>query len=134
MATYVLLLTMTPDGRAAMLEDPESLLRAEHETEVPGVDCMGLYAVLGDYDFVSLLEAPDNEAAARFSLELGVRGGAHITTLPAVPIGLLDRPTETSDDVTPTSISRPEVVPADGDERPTPIGIGTPPTLAARQR
>ena len=46
----------------------------------------GLYGVLGSYDFVSLVDAPDNEAAARFSLELGVRCGAHIETLPAVPI------------------------------------------------
>ncbi len=46
-----------------------------------------LYGVLGDYDFVTILEAPDNEAAARFSLELGAESGAHIQTLPAVPIG-----------------------------------------------
>jgi hypothetical protein len=47
---------------------------------------MGLYGVLGRYDFISMLEAEDNEAVARFSLEFGVRAGAHIETLPAVPI------------------------------------------------
>ena len=86
MPTYILLLTMTPEGRERMLDDPESLLRAESDVSVPGVQLMGLYGVLGDYDFVSLVDAPDNDAVARFSLELGVKAGAHITTLPAIPI------------------------------------------------
>ena len=92
MATYILLLQLNGDGRSLALDDPESLLRAQHETAVDGVSCLGLYAVLGDYDFVGIVEAPDNDAAARFSLEFGVRAGAHIATLPAVPIGLLEPP------------------------------------------
>ena len=86
MATYILLLTLTPEGRARMAEDPESLLRAEESVRVGSANVLGLYGVLGDYDFVSILEAPDNETAARFSLELGVLAGAHIATLPAIPI------------------------------------------------
>ncbi|MEE8337181.1 MAG: GYD domain-containing protein [Dehalococcoidia bacterium] len=86
MATYILLLTLESEGRERMLDDPESLLRAEGEIAVPGVQLMGLYGVLGDYDFVSLVEAPDNDTIARFSLELGVKAGAHVTTLPAIPI------------------------------------------------
>lgn len=95
MATYVLLLTMTPEGRDAMVRDGQSLLKAADATRIEGVQWLGLYAVLGRYDFVSILDAPDNQAAARFSLELGVRAGAHIETLPAVPIGLLDTPERT---------------------------------------
>ncbi len=86
MPTYILLLTPTPEGRAKMLEDAENLRRAEAAISIPDVSVMGVYGVLGDYDFVSILEAPDNDAAARFSLDLGVRAGAHITTLPAIPI------------------------------------------------
>lgn len=91
MPTYFLLLTMTPEGRAASLEDPERLLRLEAEVQVSGVECMGLYGVLGDYDFISMIEAKDNEAVARFSLEFGVRAGAHITSLPAIPISRFER-------------------------------------------
>jgi len=86
-ATYVLLLTLTPEGRERTLADPDNLLRAEQGVSVEGVSCMGIYGVIGDYDFVTWLEAPDNETAARFSLELGVRAGAHVTTLPAIPLG-----------------------------------------------
>lgn len=70
-----------------MLANPESLLQAENQLEVEGVQCLGTYGVLGRYDFVTIIEAPDNDAVARFSLELGVRAGVHIETLPAVPVG-----------------------------------------------
>jgi uncharacterized protein with GYD domain len=86
MATYILLLTLTQEGREQMLEDPDCLLRAEAEARTPEMEVLGVYGVLGEYDFVSIIEAPDNDSIARFSLALGAKAGAHITTLPAVPI------------------------------------------------
>ena len=77
-----------------MLADPDSLLRAVETVEVANVDTLGLYGVLGDYDFVSILTARDNESAARFSIELGVYAGAHVTTLPAIPVSRLREPEE----------------------------------------
>ena len=99
MATYFLLITLTPEGRAASFEDPGRLLRIERETEQPGVECLGLYGVLGHYDFVSMVEADDNEAIAQFSLEYGVRAGAHVETLPAVPISRFEHHDRASLDV-----------------------------------
>ncbi len=89
MAHYILLMTLTVEGRERMLEDPDGLVRAANETRVPDVTGLGLYGVLGPYDFVNIVEAPNNDAAARYSLELGVKAGVHITTLPAVPVALL---------------------------------------------
>jgi uncharacterized protein with GYD domain len=94
MATYILLLTLTPDGQQMALRDPQHLLRAERELGVPGVQALGMYAVLGSYDFVTLVEAESNEQVARFSIELGVKAGVHITTLPAVPISRLEEDTQ----------------------------------------
>lgn len=112
MATYFLLLTMTPEGRAASLEDPERLLRIEAEIQAEGVATLGLYGVLGEYDFVSVVEAADNEAIANFSLELGVRAGAHITTMPAIPIGRFERhePRGIGDGSTGIELELPEAV------------------------
>ena len=90
MASYIQLFTLTPEGRERVLEDPECVLRAQHEVRQRGVQILGLYAVLGEYDFISIVDAPDNEAVARYSIELGVRAGVHITTLPAVPVALLE--------------------------------------------
>jgi uncharacterized protein with GYD domain len=56
---------------------------------MPSVQTLGVYAVLGEYDFVTIVEANGNDAIARFSLELGVRAGVHITTLPVVPAAQL---------------------------------------------
>ena len=90
MPTYIMLLSLTPEGRRQMLTNPHSLLSAEREIQTRDTEVLGLYAVLGDYDFVSILEAPDNETAARFSMELGVNAGVQVVTLPAIPIGRLE--------------------------------------------
>ena len=90
MPTYIQLLRLTPEGRANLLQDSEFLLRSQAGIRVPGVVVLGTYGVLGQYDFVNIVEAPDNEAVARFSLELGVRAGAHIVSLPAIPIARLE--------------------------------------------
>ena len=90
MATYILLLTLTPEGRARALQDPDYLLREEKSIDVPGVQTLGLYAVLGQYDFVTIVEAPGNEDIARFSIELGVKAGVHVMTLPTVPASRLE--------------------------------------------
>ena len=90
MPTYILLLTLTPEGREKMVADSASVRRAGTAVGGPDIQVLGLYGVLGDYDFVSIVEAPDNEAMARFSLELGVRAGVHIATLPAIPISRLE--------------------------------------------
>ena len=89
MANYILLMTLTREGQEAVLRDPDFVVNAASETHVADVQGLGLYGVLGPYDFVNIIEAPDNDAAARYSIQLGVRAGVHITTLPAVPISLL---------------------------------------------
>ena len=74
-----------------MLDNPDRLLTAEQSIDIPRTQVHGLYAVLGEYDFVTILDAPDNESAARFSMELGVLAGVQITTLPAIPIGRFEQ-------------------------------------------
>ena len=101
MATYILRITTRSEGRRRILEDPNLILNSENEMDFTGARIIGLYAVLGDIDFVAILEADDNVAAARFALELGVKAGVRTTTLPAIPIGRLedrsgDRPREQS--------------------------------------
>ncbi len=90
MPIYIQLLTLTPEGRERTLEDPESVRRAQYEIDVPGIELLGEYGVLGEIDFVNIVQAPDNDSIARFSLELGVRAGVHINTMPAIPISRLE--------------------------------------------
>lgn len=88
MATYyVMLMSLTPEGRRDMLDNPDSFLKAADSINVPGAQLTGTYATLGQYDFVGVLLASDNDQAARFSMELGVVAGVHTTTMPAIPLG-----------------------------------------------
>ncbi len=105
MPSYILLLTLTPPGRETLLDDAESLHRITTEVETEGTKVLGMYAVLGEYDFVGIVDSPDNEGVARFSLELGVRAGAHIRTMPAIPIGRLQAAPRDEASVTETGES-----------------------------
>ena len=107
MATYIQLLTFTPEGRAKALEDPESVLRVQEQIDDPDVRILGLYGVLGEFDLVAVVDAPDNEAVARFSIQIGVRAGVHITTLPAVPVARLEASREPEPSLLQTAAEAP---------------------------
>lgn len=86
MATYIFLSTLTDEGRKTIKGRPERIQEVNKEIEAMGAKVIDQYAVLGSYDFVSIVEAVDNETVARISVELGARGTVQISTLPAIPI------------------------------------------------
>ena len=86
MATYIFLSTLTDEGRKTIKGRPERIQEVNKEIEAMGAKVVDQYAVLGGYDFISVVEALDNETVARISVELGARGTVQITTLPAIPI------------------------------------------------
>jgi uncharacterized protein with GYD domain len=86
MPTYILLSTLTPEGRQTLHKNPDRLEQVNKEIADFGCKVVAQYAVLGSYDFVSIVEAPDNETAAHLSIDLGSRGSVNIETLPAIPI------------------------------------------------
>ena len=86
MATYIFLSTLTDDGRKTIKARPDRILEVNREIEAMGARVIDQYAVLGPYDFISIVQAVDNEAVARISVELGARGTVQIMSLPAIPI------------------------------------------------
>ncbi len=86
MPTYILLSTLTPEGRKTIKERPERIIQVNKEIEAFGAKVMAQYSVLGPYDFVNVVEAPDNEAIVKVSLELGSRGTVKIMSMPAIPV------------------------------------------------
>lgn len=86
MATYIFLSTLTDEGRKTIKGRPERIQEVNKEIEAMGAKVVDQYAVLGPYDFISVVEAVDNEAVARISVELGARGTVQIMTLPAIPV------------------------------------------------
>lgn len=84
MAYYVILSKLTDEGRKTIKEKPGRMFEVNKELESMGVKVKEQYAVLGPYDFVNIVEAPDNETVMRMSVELGARGSVEMLTLPAV--------------------------------------------------
>ncbi len=86
MPTYVLLSTLTPEGRKTVKERPSRISEVNKEIERYGARVVSQFVVLGAFDFVTILDAPDNETVARVSAELGSRGTVQIMSLPAMPV------------------------------------------------
>ena len=86
MPTFIMLSTLTPEGVQTVRNNPTRIREVNQELEQLGATVKAQWATLGHYDFVNVVEAPDNETIARVSIELSARGSIRILTLPAVPI------------------------------------------------
>ena len=86
MPTFVLLSTLTAEGVQTLKNNPQRLREVNKEIEQLGATVKAQWAVLGRYDFVNVVEAPDEKTIARVSLELGSRGTAHYESLSAIPV------------------------------------------------
>ncbi len=86
MPTYVMLTTLTDEGRKTVKENPERIKEVNKEVEAMGVKILAQYALLGPFDFVNILEAPSNEAIAKVAIELGARGTIQTLTMAAMTL------------------------------------------------
>ncbi len=86
MPTYIMMCTLTPDGVQTVKNNPKRILEVNKEVEQLGASVEAQWATLGEFDFISIVQAPDEKTMARVSLELGSRGTGHYETLAAIPI------------------------------------------------
>lgn len=85
MPTYILLTNLTADGVKTLKANPDRVAEVNAEVETMGCKVLHQWATLGQYDFISVVEAPDEQAMARLSVELGSRGTTQNQTLAAIP-------------------------------------------------
>lgn len=85
-ATFILLSTLTDEGAKTIKQEPERIREVNRELEQLGVRVVLQWAVLGPYDFINVVEAPDTLSVVRVSAELASRGTVRIMTLAALPI------------------------------------------------
>jgi uncharacterized protein with GYD domain len=81
-----MLSTLTPEGVQTIKNNPQRIREVNKEIEQLGATVKAQWAVLGRFDIVNIVEAPDEQTVARVSLELGSRGTARYESLPAIPI------------------------------------------------
>ncbi len=86
MPIYIMFSKLTNEGRLTIKKHPERIKEVNKDIDKMGARVLAQYAVMGEYDFINILEAPNNETIARVSIELGSRGTVQFTTMPAIPI------------------------------------------------
>lgn len=86
MALYIMLSTLSESGRKVLRERPGWIRKVNADVQRMGARVVAQYAVLGPYDFVTVIEAASNAAISRIAVELGARGGVAGMTLPAIPL------------------------------------------------
>ncbi len=86
MPTFIMLTSLTSEGVQTVKNNPSRIREVNRELEQLGVTVKAQWATLGRYDFVNVVEAPDENVMARASLELGSRGTSRYETLTAIPI------------------------------------------------
>jgi len=96
MALYVMLSKLTTEGRKTMMNNPRRLFEVNKEVEKMGAKVLAQYSLLGQYDFVNIMEAPNNEVIARVSSALGSRGTMEPLTMAAMNIQDYVREMETA--------------------------------------
>ena len=86
MAHYVMLTRLTEQGAQTLKRNPQHLFEVDKQLAEMGLKVLHQYAVLGRYDFVNIVEAPDDVSIAGVSLELASRGSIRIETMRAIPV------------------------------------------------
>ena len=86
MPTYIMLSTLTAEGVQTVKNNPHRIKEVNREIEQIGAKVVAQWATLGQFDFVNVVEAPDEKTMAKVSLELGSRGTAHYQSMSAIPI------------------------------------------------
>ena len=86
MALYLMLTSLTEKGRQTLNANPSRLREVNRDVEALGAKVLHQWASLGEYDFVNVVEAPDELTMARLSLELGARGSVKFQTLPLLQV------------------------------------------------
>lgn len=86
MPTYVMLTTLGPDGWATVRENPNRIREVTQEVQAMGLKVLAQYALLGQYDFLNVIEAPDEGTMTRAAVTLAARGTMRTTTFQAVSV------------------------------------------------
>jgi uncharacterized protein with GYD domain len=86
MPVFVMLTKLTDQGANTINRDPHRIKEVNKDVESLGAKVLAQYALIGEYDFLNILECPDTDTIIRISLKLASRGTLRIQTMAALPI------------------------------------------------
>jgi uncharacterized protein with GYD domain len=83
MATYVVLSNYTDQGIRNIKDAPKRIQIMKNFVEKAGGKLISTYSLMGQYDRLMIMEAPNDEAAATIVLSMGALGNTRTTTMKA---------------------------------------------------
>jgi uncharacterized protein with GYD domain len=96
MPLYIMFTRLSSDGRKTIMNNPSRAFEVNKEVEEMGAKVIAQYALLGNYDFINILEAQSNEVIARVAAQLGSRGTMEPITMAAISMQDYVRELETA--------------------------------------
>lgn len=81
-----MLTTVGPDGWDTIRQNPDRIHQVREEVEAAGLKVVAQYGLMGQYDFLNVIEAPDEQTMAKAAVMLAARGTMRTTTLQAIPV------------------------------------------------
>jgi uncharacterized protein with GYD domain len=81
-----MLSSLTEKGTQTLNSNPARLREVNRDVEELGAKVLHQWATLGEYDFVNVVEAPDELTMASLSVKLGARGSVRFQTMPLVSV------------------------------------------------
>lgn len=86
MPYYVMLSKLTDAGRKTLMKNPGRIWEVNSEIEGMGAKVVSQYSLLGEWDFLNIVEAPSNTVIARVASVLGARGSIQPLTMAAITV------------------------------------------------
>ncbi len=83
MPTYVILMNLTEQGVKAIKDAPARIEKATKALEAAGGKMIGFYTVMGEYDYVAIVEGPSDQATLIQLMGLGSQGNVRTRALKA---------------------------------------------------
>jgi len=84
MATYIILSNLSDQGLQTLQANPDRLREVNKDVEELGARVLHQWFLLGPYDFLNVIEAPDSTTVARVAIALGARGSTRMQSFEAI--------------------------------------------------
>jgi uncharacterized protein with GYD domain len=86
MARYIIISTLTDEGARTLKKNPERVKSVNSELKEMGINVLDQYIVLGNFDFLNLVEADDDTVITKGVVELLSRGSIRTVTYRVIPV------------------------------------------------
>lgn len=86
MPTYIILSTLSEQGLQTLRANPERLREVNKDVEELGARVLHQWFMLGPYDFVNIVDAPDAKTVARVSVAISARGSTNMQSFEAIEV------------------------------------------------